>query len=153
MLVLIADLSASQAEIVVIAKLEDVGEEVVALDDEVLDDGINHRVRSFNAGNRNIASVLENTRDDYIGEILDEMQLERGFAILVGAEILEQLLDSQAEGLVLWILVELITKELEFVQNAVGVVAIAIAEEELSLVVQTIPLVCRFVLENVSLLL
>jgi len=89
MFVLVADLSAAQSEIVVTAKLDDIRKEVIALDDKVLDDGINHRVRNFNARNGDVASALEGTRDDDIREILDQMRLEGYFAILAGAKILE----------------------------------------------------------------
>jgi hypothetical protein len=150
---LVADLSAAQSEIVVSAKLDDIRKEVIAFDDKVLDDSINRRVRNFNARNGDIARALEGTRYDDIREILDQMRLESNFAILASAKIMEQLLNGLGESLVLWVLVELISKELELVQNAVSMVAVAFAEEEMSSVIQSIPLVGRLVLEDISLLL
>ena len=152
-LVLVADLSATQAEVVVVAELENVGEEVVALKDKVLNDGVDHRVRNLDTGNRDVASVLKDARDDDIGEILDEMRLEGDLAVCIVAEIEEEFLDSVAESLVLWVRIELLAQEVKLVQNAVGVISVAVAEEELSLIVQAVPLLGGGVLEDVALLL
>ena len=62
-------------------------------------------------------------------------------------------MDGYGESLVLWVLVELITKELELVQNAVSMVAVAFSEQKMSSVIQSIPLVGRLVLEDISLVL
>jgi hypothetical protein len=62
-------------------------------------------------------------------------------------------LDGYGESLVLLVLVELITKELELVQNAVSMVAVAFTEQKMSSVIQSVPLVGRLVLEDISLLL
>jgi hypothetical protein len=63
------------------------------------------------------------------------MRLESWLSVLVVAEISEQLLQSKAETLVLRILVELVGKELDLINNAVGVVAATVAEKEVSTIV------------------
>jgi hypothetical protein len=50
-------------------------------------------------------------------------------------------------------LVELIAKELELIQDAIRMVAVSFAEEEMSSVIQSIPLIGRLILEDISLLL
>lgn len=52
----------------------------------------------------------------------------------------------------MWVLVELISKELDFVDDTVGMVSVSFTEEELSLVVQLMPLLVGLILEDVSLL-
>lgn len=80
------------------------------------------------------------------------MRLEFGLAILVGAKVDEESLDSLAECFVLCILIKLICKEFDLVKNTVGVVSIPVTEKILSFVVQRIPLVSRLVFEDISLL-
>ena len=152
-LVLAANLTTAKAVVIVIAKLEDVREEVVTLNDQVLDDSINHRIGNFDTWDGDISSVLEDTRDDHIDKIFDQVRLECGLAIVVGTEIVEELLHRIGKSLVLWVLVELVTKEFELVHDAVGVVPVALAEQEVSLVVESVPLLCGFILENIALLL
>lgn len=152
-LILVADLATTKAEIVVITEFKDIGEKIVALNHQILNDGVDHRIGDFNARNGNVTGVLKDARNDDICEILDEMGLESCLAVLIVSQVEEQLLDSLAERFVLWVSIELIAKEFEFVQDAIGVVAITITEEELSLIVKSIPLFRGRVLENVTLLL
>jgi hypothetical protein len=84
---------------------------------------------------------------------LEQMGLESGLSVLVIAKISEQLLHSQAELLVLWVLVELVGKELDLIDNTVGVVAVTVTEEEVSTVVELIPLVGSGILHDIALLL
>lgn len=81
------------------------------------------------------------------------MWLEGGLAIIISAQVLEQLVHGGSESLVLRVSVELLAQELELVNDAVGVVLVAVAEEEVAVVVQAVPLLGRLVLENVALLL
>lgn len=81
------------------------------------------------------------------------MRLELSLSVLVLTEVEEELLDSIAEGNVLLVLVELINVEFELVGNSVGVVAVAVAEKELALVVELVPLLGGLVLKDVALLL
>lgn len=80
------------------------------------------------------------------------MGLEDRLAILIVAEILEKLCESLSKGVVLRILIELISKELDLVNNTVGVAAVLVAEEVATLVVELIPLASGLVLKDVALL-
>ena len=71
------------------------------------------------------------------------MRLERSLAILVVSKVEEEFLDGLAESLVLWVLIELVGKELYLIQDAVGVIAVAVTEQKLSLVVEVVPLFGR----------
>ena len=62
-------------------------------------------------------------------------------------------MDSQAEGLVLRILIELVPNELEFIKDAIGVISITITEEELSLIIKGIPLLSGSILQYIPLFL
>jgi len=152
-LVLASDGLAAPAPVVVAAELHDVGSKVVTLEDEVLDDSVHHGVGVLDARNRDVADGLEETGEDNLGQILDEMRLELSLAVLILTEVEEELLDSITEGDVLSVLVELIDVELELIGNSVGVVAVAVTEEELALVVELVPLLGGRVLEDVALLL
>jgi hypothetical protein len=152
-LVLAGDLAAAEAIVVIVAELENVREQVVTLDDQVLNNGVDHWVGDFNTRDWHISSVLEDAWDDHVDEILDQVRLECGLSIVISAEIVEQLLHGVGQSLVLWILVKLIAHELELVHNTVGVVSVSIAEEEVSLIVEGVPLVGGLVLEDIALLL
>lgn len=152
-LVLALDRLAAPAEKVVAAELEYVGRQVVSLDDQVLNDGIGHGVRILNARNGHVADVLEDTGEDDLAKILEQVRLEGWLALLVVSEIGEQLLDRSRERRVVRIGVELFADELELIQNTVGVVAVAIAKQEVALVVQTVGLLVGLFLHDVALLL
>lgn len=148
---LVADLLATPAEVVVTAKLESIGHQIVALNAQVLDNNIDHRVRNLDARNGDVADILEESRQDDVGQVLDKMFLELGLAILVVAELLEQALGGETELLVLRILIKLLAEELDLVKNAVGVIAIAVTEQEAALVIELIPLLGAGRLKNVAL--
>lgn len=90
---LVGDLLPAPAEVVVATKLHHVGQEVVALNNEVLDDDVYHGVGHLNSGNRDVADVLEDARNDDVTQILEQVLLENDLAISITAKILEQLLD------------------------------------------------------------
>lgn len=152
-LVLAGDGLAAPAPVVVAAKLQDVGSEVVTLENEVLDNGIHHGIRVLDTRNRNVTNGLEDTGENDISQVLDKMRLELSLSVLVLTKVEEELLNSIAEGNVLLVLVELVNVEFELIGNSVGVVAVAVAEEELALVVELVPLLSGLVLKNVALLL
>src|ERR1700712_4015041 len=81
------------------------------------------------------------------------MRLERSLAALVVTKIEEQLLHSGGESLILWVIVELITDELEFIGNAIGVATIFVTEKEVALVIERVPCISGGILHNVPLLL
>ena len=83
--VLAAVLSAANTEVVIIAEFEDVREEVVTLNNEVLNHSISHRIRILDSRDRNITGMFEDSGDDDVGKIFDEMWLESSFAVLVSA--------------------------------------------------------------------
>lgn len=139
--VLAGNLLASPAPVIVTAKFEDIGGKVVTLENEVFDNDIDHGVLELDTWDRDVANVLEESREDDVGQVLDQMGLELSVTVLVIAKVEEQLVDGLAECLVLRILIELVDIELGLVQNAVGVVPVPLAKEEVALVVDGVPLV------------
>jgi hypothetical protein len=79
--------------------------------------------------------------------------LERWLAILIIAKASEQLVDGISKTLVLNILIKLISEEFDFVDDAVGMVAIAITKKEVSAVIELIPLISGTIFHDVALLL
>ena len=151
--VLALDRLASHAPIVVTANFHSIGKEVVTLDDEILDDDIDHGVRSLNARDGDVAGILEDVGDNDLSQILDKMGLECRRAVLILAQVEEQLLGSTSESLVLRVLVELVGEELGLVEDAIGMISVPLAEEESTLVVDLVPFVVGLILQNVTLLL
>ena len=152
-LVAVLDLLATPAPVVVAAELEDVGSKVVTLNDKVLHDGIHHGVRVLNTRDGNVADVLEEGREDDISQVLDQVRLELGLAVGVVSEVVEELVHRLGESLVLRVVVKLLGEELNLVSDLVGVVPVAVAEQELALVVELVPLGVGVILDDVTLLL
>ena len=150
---LVLDCLAAKTPVVVTTDFDGVGKEVVTLDDQVFNDSIDHGVGDLDTRNGDISSVLEDARYDNLGKILDEMRLELGLTVLIVAQVEEELLGCSSERLVLGILVELVSHELGLVDDAVGVVSVTFAEEELTLVIDAVPLVIGRILQNETLLL
>jgi hypothetical protein len=95
--------------------------------------------------------ALEEARKDDVSKILDEMWLERSLAVLVSTEIVEQPVHGIGKGLVLRVSVELLANEFELVGDAVSVSAVAASQEIVTLIVDTVPLFGRGILEDVTL--
>ncbi|KNB10096.1 hypothetical protein FOXG_20303 [Fusarium oxysporum f. sp. lycopersici 4287] len=152
LMALVGDLLAAPSEVVLAGNLEDVGGKVVTLKDQVLDDSIDLGVGVLNSRNWDVGNVLKGGRDNDIPQVLKQMRLEDRLAILVVAKVLEQLLERLGKSMVLRVLVELVGKELDLIDNTVGVTAVFVAEEVSSLVVELIPLTSGLILEDVTLL-
>lgn len=152
LMVLVGNLLATPAEVVLAGNLQDIGSEVVTLEDKVLDDSIELRVGVLNSGNGDVGNVLQGSRDNDIPQVLEQMGLEDRLAVLVVTKVLEQLCQRLSKGVVLRILVELVGEELDLVNNTVGVAAVLVAEEVSTLIVELIPLTGGLVLQNVALL-
>lgn len=152
-LVLVGDLLATKAHVVFTSNFEDIGHEVVAFKDEVLNHGIDLGIRILDAGDRDVGNVLEHSRKDDVCQILDEMGLEGRLAVLIVAKVSEQLGERVGKALVLGVLVELIGQELELIDDAVGVSAVLVAEKVVAVVVKAVPLLVGSIIENIALLL
>lgn len=152
LVVLVGNLLAAPSEVLVTGDLKDVGHEVVTLENQVLNDGIKLRVGVLNAGDGNVGNVLHDGRDDDISQVLDQMRLEDGLSVIIVAKVSEQLLAGLTEGLVLRIAVKLLGKELDLVDDTVGVTAVLVAEQESAVVVELVPLLGGLVLEDEPLL-
>lgn len=152
-LVLVRDLLAAPAPVVVAGKLENVGGEVVALNDKVLDDSIHLRIAVLDARDRDVPDVLEETGEDDLGNILKEAGLESSVAAVVLAKIVEQLVEGVGESRVLGISVELVAQELELLKDTVRVRLVTVTEEEVALIIYLVPLIRRSILQDVALLL
>ena len=139
-------------DVIVAAEFEHVRHQVVTLNDQVLNHGIHLGIAVLDAWQRNVSDILEQVREDDVGEVLDKVRLEGGVALLVGAEVVEQLLHRRGEAFVLLVLVELLGQKLDLVKDPMGMVAIALAEQKLALVVKTVELVVDLIPEDVALL-
>jgi hypothetical protein len=135
------------------SNLQDVGHQVITLNHKILDDSIDHWVTVLNSGNWDVADALEGERKDDLGEILDQMRLEGWLAVLVVAKVVEELLHGVGKLLVQRILVELIRQELGLVNDAVSVVAVTVAKEEVATIIERVPLLGCLIFHDVALLL
>ncbi len=150
---LVADLLAAPTEIVVATKLEHVGHQVIGFNDEILDHGVDLRIRHLDPGDWHISDVLEDSREDNLAEILDKMLLEHRLAILVIAKVKEQLLNGQAERLVLRILVKLVTQELDLIDDAVRMITVTLTKQIPAMIIEFIPLILSSILHDEALFL
>lgn len=150
--VLVGNLLAAPAEVVLVSQLKDVGSKIVTLKNKVLDDGVELVIGVLDTRDRDVGNVLKDSGKDDISQIADQMRLEDRLAILIVAEISEQLLERVGKGLVLSVLVELIDQELDLVDNTVGVAAVLVTEEESTLIVELVPLTGGSIIKDVSLL-
>ncbi|KAI6767974.1 hypothetical protein HG530_005983 [Fusarium avenaceum] len=149
---LVGNLLAAPAEVVLAGDLENVRSEVVTLKNKVLNDGIELRIGVLNSRDGDVSNVLEGSRKDDIPQVLEQMRLEDRLTILVVAKILEQLLERLGKGMVLSVLIELVGKELDLIDDTVGVASVLVTEEVSALVVQLIPLASGLILKDVTLL-
>ena len=136
-----------------IGNLKNVGHQVITLNHQVLDDSIELWVLVLNSWDRHVLNISEETWKDDIAQVLEQMWLEGRLAVLIVSKILEELVEGLGEALVLWVLIELISQELDLIHNAISVVAVTITEKEVATIVQIIPLVRGTILHDVSLLL
>jgi len=138
-LFLIGNLFPAPAPIVVRAEFKNVGSEVVALDHEILDNDVDHGIRVLDTRDGNVPCVNQEPRNDDLGQVLDKMGLECRLSVFVVAKVKEQLLHSITESLVMWISIELVAEELDFIKDTIGVTPVFVAEEEVTVVVKRIP--------------
>lgn len=147
------DILAAVTEVIVAGNIHNIGQDVISLDNEVTDDNISVSACELNIRDRDIANPLNNLGDDDIAKVSEQVWLERRLSILVGAQVLEQLVHGLPESLVERVIVEFVTKEFDLIENTVGVVLVAITQEEVALIVQLVPLFGGLILKNVALLL
>lgn len=136
-----------------IGNLKNIGHQVITLNDQILNDGVNHGIAVFDARNRHIANILKDGRDDDLAQVLDEVWLKGWLAILVIAQVIEELLQRQGKLLVLRVLVELLAQEAKLIHDAVRVIAVTVAQQKVATLVELVPLVHGTVLHDVALLL
>jgi len=82
-LVLVGNLLASPAPVVVAANLENVGHKVVALQYEVLNNGIELGIRILDAGNGDVGHILHDGWNNDLCQIFDQVRLEGSLSILI----------------------------------------------------------------------
>jgi hypothetical protein len=134
-------------------EFQHVWSQVVGLDDQVLDDAIHRRIRVLDTRERNVMQALKHSGEDDLSHIFQEVGLEGRIAFLIISQIQKQLLNCVAESLVLSIFIELGAKELDLIENAVGVGSVLLAEKMIALVVKGVPLLVSSILEDEALLL
>jgi len=152
-LVLARDGLASPAPVVVRAKLQRVGSKVITLDDEVLNDGVDHGVAVFDTRDGDVTDVLEDGREDDVAQVLEKVGLEHSLAVLILTKVKEELVDRLSELLVLRVSVELLANEFELVGDAVSVSTVAATKEAVTIIVDLVPLLVATVFEDEALLL
>ena len=151
-LVLILDRLASPTEMVVAAELENVRRQVVTLNDQILNDSINHGIGILDARDGNVADILEEGWENDVAEVFDEVRLEFRLAVLVVTQVIEELIHCVGESAILRILVELVGEELCLVNDTIGVIAVTLAKKEVALVIKLVPLLVGVVLHYIALL-
>lgn len=144
---------ATPTEPIIGAELEQIWREVIALNDQILDNGIHHRVGVLDTGKRDVLNIFEDGRNDNVAHVFEQMRLECGLAVLVIPKVIEQFLHCLGKGFVVSVLVELTGDELELVKNVIGMVAITIAKEKLALFIDLVPLFGSRVFQDIALLL
>jgi len=143
---------ATESEVIIIAHLKDIRHHVVRLNDEVFDNGIDHRIRILNSRERNVANALKQFGNDDLSDVLDKVFLERRPAVFVVSKVIEQLLHGSPEALVVWVCCKLITQESEFIGDTICVVTVAVAKQEIAVIIQAIVLLGRLMAHDITLL-
>lgn len=144
---------ATISEVVVASHIQDVGEDVVGLNDKVTDHDISIGAGELNVRNWDVADGIDDVGNDDVSKILEKMGLEFWLAVTVVAEIVEEPVHGLGKRLVVRVLVELLTEELELLNDTIGVIPVALAQEEVALVVKLVVLLGGLVLEDEALLL
>jgi hypothetical protein len=147
-LVLVGNLFPTPAPIIVCAEFENVGSEVVAFDHEIFDHDVDSMIRVLETGERHVPNIDQALRNDDLGQVLDKMRLESWLAEFIIAKVMEQMLHSVTESLVLWISIKLVADKLDFVKDAVGVSTVFVTEEIVALVIKRVPTEGQSSLQN-----
>ena len=154
---LVGNLLTSPSAVVVATEFHHIRHQIVTFDNDVLNhlktsvleysirkmEGthhIDHWVNYFKARNWNIPNILKNSRQDDIPKILKKMLFESRLTI-GAAEIGKQLLHGIRKRFVVWVLVELVAKEFDLIENTVRVVLVTIAQERSTTVMQPFPFI------------
>jgi len=143
---------ATESQVIVIAHFKDIRHHVVRLNDEILDNSIDHRIRILNSRERNVANALKQFGNDDLSDVLDKVFLECRPAVFVVSKVIEQLLNGLTEALIVLVCCKLFTQELEFIGNTIGVITVAVAKQEISVIVQAIVLLSRLMAQDITLL-
>lgn len=149
---LISDLLAAPTEIIVISKLKDVWHEIVRLDRKILDNHVHHWIGDLDPRNWHVIEVCENAGNDGVGSILKQMFLECQLPVRVVSEVVEEFLQGVPKCPILGVLIELFAEEFEFADNPVGVVTVALAEQEVPFVIELAPLLGGRIFKDEALL-
>ena len=83
-------------------------------------------VRVFDARNRNVANALKHFRKDDGAQVRDKVCLEHRLPVLVVTKIIEKLLHGITKGFVLRVLLELVREKLDLIEQAVGMIPVAL---------------------------
>jgi len=142
----------TESEVIVIAHFNDIRHHVVRFNDEVFDNSINHRIRILNSRERNVANALKQLGNDDLSDVLDKVFLECRPAVFVVSKVIEQLLHGPTEALIVRVCCELITQESEFIGNTIGVITVAVAKQEVTVIVQAVVLLSRLMAHDIALL-
>lgn len=142
---------ATKSQVIVIAHFKDIRHHVVRLNDEVFDNSINHRIRILNSRERNVANALKQFGNDDLSDVLDKVFLECRLAVFVVSKVIEQLLNGLAEALIVLVCRKLFAQELEFISNTIGVITVAVAKQEIAVIVQAIVLLSRLMAHDITL--
>ena len=139
-----------EAKVVVNVNLDDVGPQVGALQDEVLDDQVNVLVRVLGSGNGHVANLLDQRGQDDPSNVVPQSGLELEVALRIEEQILDESLPVFAESLVQGVITHGHEESLNLVAEVVKVTLVLVVKESLAVVSKLSTFTGRVVIENVS---
>lgn len=137
-------------EVVVSHELDDVGEEVGAGKNQVLNDQVDLVVRVFSSGNGEVADTLDDLRQEVKSDIVPKVGLESEVSLFVEQNVLGETLDIFAKTLVERVIGESGSPELDFIGESLLVSLVLVGEEVLAGLDDLVTLRLAFVLEDPS---
>lgn len=119
---------------------DDIGQQILALHSEVLDDEIHRVVGVLDARDRDVPDVVDELRDDDAAQVRPEMRLECEVAVGAEQEVLGETLPVLAETRVERVVAECEGPGLDLVEQVVLVRTVLLVEERVARVAQAVRL-------------
>jgi hypothetical protein len=129
---------------------DDVGQEVGALEDEVLDDEVDLLVGVLDAGDGDVADLLDERGKDLLADVVPELGLELERAVVVKEDVLGEPLPVLAKADVDGVGAHRLEELGDRVKEVVLVGGVLVVEELLARLAELAALAGRLVLEDVS---
>ena len=129
---------------------DDVGQEVGALEDEVLDDEVDLLVGVLDAGDGDVADLLDERGKDLLADVVPELGLELERAVVVKEDVLGEPLPVLAKADVDGVGAHRLEELGDRVEEVVLVGGVLVVEELLARLAELAALAGRLVLEDIS---